>query len=81
MNEKILVIHPAYNRSGSVTFQHFLKSKNVAFLNDFSKRAKLFRDPSKMINLKGKAPTVPAQILIRAFAQVPSVGCLTSTDV
>ena len=32
MNEKILVIHPAYNRSGSVTFQHFLKSLNVNIL-------------------------------------------------
>lgn len=32
MNKKILVIHPAYNRSGSVTFQHFLKSLEVNIL-------------------------------------------------
>ena len=32
MNKKILVIHPAYNRSGSVTFQHFLKSLDVNIL-------------------------------------------------
>jgi len=32
MNEKILVIHPGYTRSGTVAFQHFLKSLNVNIL-------------------------------------------------
>ena len=32
MNEKILVIHPGYSKSGTTTFQHFLKSLNVNIL-------------------------------------------------
>ena len=32
MNEKILVIHPGHTRTGTVTFQHFLKSLNVNIL-------------------------------------------------
>ena len=32
MNEKILVIHPGRNRTGTVTFQHMLKSLNVNIL-------------------------------------------------
>ena len=32
MNDKILVIHPGYAKSGTSTFQHFLKSLNVNIL-------------------------------------------------
>ena len=32
MNEKILVIHPGCTRTGTITFQHFLKSLNVNIL-------------------------------------------------
>lgn len=38
MNEKILVIHPGHTRTGTVTFQHFLKSLNV---NIFAKPVKI----------------------------------------
>ena len=46
MNDKILVIHPGYAKSGTSTFQHFLKSLNVNIL------AKPTGSPSRTIWFK-----------------------------
>ena len=50
MNEKILVIHPCSSRTGTVAFQHMIKSLNVNILSKPTAQTnlswhKLFHEP------------------------------------
>ena len=46
MNDKILVIHPGYGKTGTTSFQHLLKSLNVNIL------ARPTENQSKTISFK-----------------------------